>query len=98
MTSPHHLVHTAQAPGHGMVVKSLSSEANFSGSGGGGVGGGMSSGVQAATRHSFIENYFMTYHNQSVPGGGGGMVGGEQAGTFNAEASSESRLNFSKSL
>ena len=98
MTSPHHLVHTTQAPGHDMVVKSLSSEANFSGSGGGGVGGGMSSGVQAATRHSFIENYFMTYHNQSVPGGGGGMVGGEQAGTFNAEASSESRLNFSKSL
>ena len=90
------LVH-GQTPG--AVVRSQSSEASISG----GVGGGMASNTgthpQKATRHSFIENYFVAYHQSSMAGGGTLTGGQEHVGTIDtADGNSESRLNFSKSL
>lgn len=79
------------------VARSHSSEASLRG----GSDGVPSNSSRTATRHSFIENYFNSYHNnQSALPGGVGLVGegGQVDAALGTEGSSESRLNFSKSL
>lgn len=81
------LVHN---PTSGAIVRSQSSEASTTSAGN----------TQKPTRHSFIENYFVSYHQSSnmAGGGGGTLAGGGQQNTGTADSADESRLNFSKSL
>ena len=61
-----------------------------------------SSSTTAGTRHSFIENYFISYHqnpSNNMTGSGGGVLGGgERGGTVGMESGIDARSSVSKSL
>ena len=89
--------HHQQAAMNHAVMRSQSSEASFR------AGGETSTNnLTSLNRHSFIENYFMSYHNnQSVMPGGGVITRGEEGhneGALGGENSGEGRSNLSKSL
>ena len=67
-------------PTSGPIVRSQSSEAS-------------ASSTQKPTRHSLIENYFVSYHQSNVGGGGGTHAGGGQQHAGSVDSS-----NVSKSL
>ena len=54
--------------------------------------------TQKPTRHSFIENYFVSYHQSNMAGGGGTLTGGGQQNAGTVDTAEEARLNLSKSL
>jgi hypothetical protein len=80
LLNPGYTPQVVHNPTSGPIVRSQSSEASTTSA---------SSHTQKPTRHSFIENYFVSYHQSNNMAGGGGTIAG--GGQQNIDSSTVSK-------